>query len=204
MDPSFLRWFYHTLETQTTGWTLSGRRSLETRFSSKIYPFLSKLDSWAMGHQIGWNLDTRVTSTQGTSSQKRFFSNPNILPSDFGWTKKPRFWGNEEKSIKSKGLEPIFTPRLEVDDEAYSSTQIHGRNQRKTPQIVKSKIGPKIPLKISKMKNIAAQHGRWINPKRQLYWCKLRVHKVWKPLKHPPALWKIGKISHFSSLFSKI
>jgi hypothetical protein len=48
---------------------------------------------------------------------------------------------------------------LEVDDEAYSSTQIHGRN-KKTPQIVKSKIGPKIPLKISKMKNIAAQHGR--------------------------------------------
>jgi hypothetical protein len=49
---------------------------------------------------------------------------------------------------------------LEVDDEAHHSTQIHGRNQRKTPQIIKSKIGQKIPSKISKMKNIAAQQGR--------------------------------------------
>jgi hypothetical protein len=46
---------------------------------------------------------------------------------------------------------------LEVDDEAHPSTQIHRRNQRKTPQIVKSKIGAKIPLKIMKMENIAAQ-----------------------------------------------
>jgi hypothetical protein len=46
---------------------------------------------------------------------------------------------------------------LEVDDEARLSCQIHGRNQRKTSQIVKSKIGPKIPPKIMKMENIAAQ-----------------------------------------------
>jgi hypothetical protein len=46
---------------------------------------------------------------------------------------------------------------MEVDDEAHPSTQIHGRNRRKTSQIVRSKIGPKIPLKITKKTNIAAQ-----------------------------------------------
>jgi hypothetical protein len=49
---------------------------------------------------------------------------------------------------------------LEVNDEAHPSTQIHGRNQRKTPQILKSKIGPKIPSKIMKMENITAQDRR--------------------------------------------
>jgi hypothetical protein len=49
---------------------------------------------------------------------------------------------------------------LEVDDEACPSTQIYRRNQRKTPQITKSKIGPKIPLKITKMENIAAYDRR--------------------------------------------
>jgi hypothetical protein len=39
---------------------------------------------------------------------------------------------------------------LEVDDQARPSTQIHKRNERKTPQITMSKIGPKIPLKIFK------------------------------------------------------
>jgi hypothetical protein len=58
---------------------------------------------------------------------------------------------------------------LEVDDEAHPSTQIHRRNQRKTPQIMKSKIRPKIPLKITKKKNIAAQNRRWFNSKAQLY-----------------------------------
>jgi hypothetical protein len=49
---------------------------------------------------------------------------------------------------------------LEVDDEAHPITQTHGRNQRKTPQIVRSKFGSKIHLKITKMKNIAAQDRR--------------------------------------------
>jgi hypothetical protein len=35
-------------------------------------------------------------------------------------------------------------------------------------------------------------------------WCKSKVYKVWKPLKHPSTLSKIGEISHFSPLFSKI
>jgi hypothetical protein len=54
---------------------------------------------------------------------------------------------------------------LEVDDEAHPGTKIHGRNRRKTPQIAKSKIGPKVPSKISKMKNITAQQRRCFNPK---------------------------------------
>jgi hypothetical protein len=34
--------------------------------------------------------------------------------------------------------------RLEVDDETQPSTQTHGRNRRKTSQIMRSRIGPKI------------------------------------------------------------
>jgi hypothetical protein len=47
-------------------------------FLTKSTPFFSNLDSRAIRHQIGSNFNTRVTSTQGTSSQKRFFSNLNI------------------------------------------------------------------------------------------------------------------------------
>jgi hypothetical protein len=53
-----------------------------------------------------------------------------------------------------------LTPRLEVDDEARPSTQIHGRIRTKTPQIMKPKIRPKIPSKITKMENNAAQDRR--------------------------------------------
>jgi hypothetical protein len=71
-----------------------------------------------------------------------------------------------------------------VDDEARPSTQTHGKNRWKTPQIMGSKIGPKIPPKIMKMKNIAAQDIRWLNPKAWLYWCESRVYMVWKPPQH--------------------
>jgi hypothetical protein len=47
-------------------------------FLTKSTPFFSNLDSRAIRHQIGSNFNTRVTSTQGTSSQKRFFSNPKM------------------------------------------------------------------------------------------------------------------------------
>jgi hypothetical protein len=50
--------------------------------------------------------------------------------------------------VKSKGLEPWIHSK--VDDEACPINQIHGRNQRKTPQIVKPKIRPKIPSNITK------------------------------------------------------
>jgi hypothetical protein len=53
-------------------------------------------------------MDTRVTSTQGTSSQKRFFPNPMIYLPILDKLKKTRFLGNKEKFIKSKGLEPLI------------------------------------------------------------------------------------------------
>jgi hypothetical protein len=54
------------------------------------------------------------------------------------------------------------------------------------------------------MKNIAAQQRRWFNAKGQLYWCKSRIYKVWKPAKYPPTLWKISEISYFSPLLSSL
>jgi hypothetical protein len=67
---------------------------------------------------------------------------------------------------------------MEVDDVACPSTQIRGRNQRKTPQITKSKIEAKIPPKIMKMKNGAAHWETRFNPKhnyievnQMLTWC---------------------------------
>jgi hypothetical protein len=78
----------------------------KTRFSFKICVFLSKFDSWAIVLKIEWNLDTRVTSTQGTSFQKRVFPKHNVFPSDFGWTQKTYVLGERGKCIKSKGLEP--------------------------------------------------------------------------------------------------
>jgi hypothetical protein len=58
---------------------------------------------------------------------------------------------------------------MEVDDEDHPNTLIHGRNRIKSPQIARYKIGPKIPLKIMKQKNIAARGRRLFDPKAQLY-----------------------------------
>jgi hypothetical protein len=88
---------------------------------------------------------------------------------------------------------------MEVDDEACPSTQNHGSNRRKTPQITRSKIGPKIHSKSTKMKNLTTQDKRWFNPKTRMHWYKLRVYNVWKPPQHPPTLWRIGGISRFLS-----
>jgi hypothetical protein len=43
---------------------------------------------------------------------KEVFSKSNDFPSDFGWTQKLRFWGNDEKSMKSKGLEPWIHSKI--------------------------------------------------------------------------------------------
>jgi hypothetical protein len=115
------------LELKIEVWTLFGLRQIlsggarhcpvgdlwKTWFSPKICPFLPKFDSWATVLQIKWKLDTRITSTQETSSQQRFFSKSNDFPSDFAWTQKLRFWGNEEKFMKSKGLEPWIHSKVE-------------------------------------------------------------------------------------------
>jgi hypothetical protein len=45
---------------------------------------------------------------------------------------------------------------LRTHVEAHPSNLSHGRNQRKSLQIARMKIMPKIPLKINNMKNISA------------------------------------------------
>jgi hypothetical protein len=51
-------------------------------------------------------LDTRIISTKGRIFPKMFFPNPNISLPILDELEEPSFWGNWEKSIKSKGLEP--------------------------------------------------------------------------------------------------
>jgi hypothetical protein len=57
---------------------------------------------------------------------------------------EPRFWGKWEKSDKSKGLEPWIHSKIGGSNEAHPSTQTHGKNRRKTHQIMRSKLEPKI------------------------------------------------------------
>jgi hypothetical protein len=64
------------------------------------------------------------------------------------------------RNLQIKGAKTIGLPRLWPHVEDYPSNLFHGRNQRKTPQIVKSKINPKIPLKIMKKINMTAQGRR--------------------------------------------
>jgi hypothetical protein len=60
----------------------------------------------------GTNLDTRVTSTHGTSFQRGFFPNPKISLLILDELKDPRFQEKWEKSIKSKGLEPWIHSKI--------------------------------------------------------------------------------------------
>jgi hypothetical protein len=82
----------------------------------------------------------------------------------------------------------------------------YGRNKKKTLQIARTKIGAKNTFKNQENKNISThiERDRWFNLNPLMYWCKSRVYKIWKPPKQPLSLWKIGDISHFSHLFSKI
>jgi hypothetical protein len=54
------------------------------------------------------------------------------------------FGRNGRNPPNQRGLRHGFISRLEVDDENQTSTQTHGRNRRKTPQIMRSRIRPKI------------------------------------------------------------
>jgi hypothetical protein len=49
---------------------------------------------------------------------------------------------------------------LRTHVEAHPSNLFHRRNQRKTLQIARTKIGSKIPPKIKKIKNISAHKER--------------------------------------------
>jgi hypothetical protein len=85
---------------------------------------------------------------------KEVFSNPAIflLILDELQTLGFREWG-EIHEIKG-GYNHGFTPRLEVDDEAYSRTQIYERNQRKTTSNSWMKNQAKILQKSQKRKMI--------------------------------------------------
>jgi hypothetical protein len=93
----------------------------------------------------------------------------------------------------------LIASRLRTLVEAHPINLSHGRNRRKTLQIARTKIRPKIPPKIKKMKNISAHRKRWFNPNPWMHWCKSRVYKVWKLSQHALTLWRIGGISHFLS-----
>jgi hypothetical protein len=110
----------------TSGWKLSsGHIRFGTRYVWfwRIYPkklsdmsgtprnLLLNFDSWAMRHQIRWNLDTRVTSTQETNSKKGFSPNPKISLPILDEIEESRFWRKWERSGKSKGLEPSIGGR---------------------------------------------------------------------------------------------
>jgi hypothetical protein len=49
---------------------------------------------------------------------------------------------------------------LRTHVEAHPNNLSHGRNRSKTLQIARMKIGPKIPPKIKKIKNISAKDRR--------------------------------------------
>jgi hypothetical protein len=118
--------------------------AIEPDMSGLPRNFLLNFDSWATGHQNGWNLDTRVTLIQVTSFQWGF-SQIQIFSFQF-WmnSKNLGFMRNGRNQPNRRGSSHRFISRLEVDDETQPSTQTHGRNRRKTPQIMRSRIGPKI------------------------------------------------------------
>jgi hypothetical protein len=66
------------------------------------------------------------------------------------------FGRNGRNLPNRRGWRHGFISRLEVGDETQPSTQTHGRNRGKTPQIMRSRIGPKYS-KITKMKTL--QHN---------------------------------------------
>jgi hypothetical protein len=85
-------------------WTLSDRRSLENVIFSKNLPLSSQvwflscnaLNQMKLGHKGHLNTMNKFP--------KEVFPKSNNFPFD-GWTQKPRFWGNQDKFMKSKGLE---------------------------------------------------------------------------------------------------
>jgi hypothetical protein len=88
-----------------------------------------------------------------------FFPKPKISLSILDELKNLGFGGRRKNPWNRRGYSHGFTPWLEVDDEARPNTQIHGRNQWKTPQITKSKIGEKYLWKCQKWKTLQLNKG---------------------------------------------
>jgi hypothetical protein len=65
---------------------------------------------------------------------------------------------------------------------------------------MRSKIKPKIPPKITKMKHISARGRRWFNPKAQLYSCESRVTRCEN---HPNILPLFGRLGRSPTHFQE-
>jgi hypothetical protein len=94
------------------GQTLSGRRSLENAIFSQNPPLSSWV--WFLNYSTPNQMKLRHKRYLNTKNKfpKEVFPKSNNFPSDFGWTQKPRFWGNEEKFIKSKRLQPRIDSKI--------------------------------------------------------------------------------------------
>jgi hypothetical protein len=93
-------------DTARWGWTLSGRRSLENAIFFQNLPLSSQV--WFLSYSAPNWMKLRHNGHLNTGNKfpKEVFPKSKDFPSDFGWTRKPKFWGNKLNSMKSKGLEP--------------------------------------------------------------------------------------------------
>jgi hypothetical protein len=87
------------------GRTLSGRRSLENVIFSQNLSLSSQV--WFLNYSAPTQMKLGHKGHLNTRNKfpNEVFPKSNDFPSDFGWTQNPRFWGNEDKSMKLKGLE---------------------------------------------------------------------------------------------------
>jgi hypothetical protein len=92
--------------------TMPDRRSLESASFSQNLPLSSQV--WFLSYSAPNRMKLGHNGHLNTSSKFpiEVFPKTNDFPSDFGWTQKPRFWGNEEKSMKSKELEPWIHSKI--------------------------------------------------------------------------------------------
>jgi hypothetical protein len=101
------------------------------------------------------HLSIRNKFPKEVSSKSRDF------PFNFRWTQKPRFWENEEKSVKSKRLEPWIHSKV---GGRWWGSYYHPnpwKESKKNNSNHKVKNQAKNTYKILKMENIAAQQRRW-------------------------------------------
>jgi hypothetical protein len=88
--------------------------------------------------------DNGLLNTRNKFPKEFFFPIPKISLSILDELEELRF-GEICRSLRySWGWSHGFSPRMEVDDEAHPSTQLHRRNQRKTPPNSRMKNRAKI------------------------------------------------------------
>jgi hypothetical protein len=74
--------------------------------------------------------------------------------------------------------------------------------EEKTPQIMRSKIGPKILKKLPKWKTLQHNIRDDLTQKARIYWCISRVYKVQKPPQHPRLFGELEGSLTFSLVLS--